>query len=140
MRKLCLLLPLTFGAAACLAGCGGGTLTTTVPAPAPVTPTLAVSGQVEGGQQPVSLATLQLYAAGQSGNGSAATPMLSKLVQSDANGLFSITGDFTCTSANQQVYIVATSGNPGLASGTNNGALVLVDAIGNCGNLLATNY
>ncbi len=52
-------------------------------------------------------------------------------VVSDANGNFSLNGDYSCT-ANQELYITATGGNPG--SGMNN-SLTLMTAIGLCSNL-----
>jgi streptogramin lyase len=99
-----------------------------------------LQGRVHGGQQPVSGATIQLYTVGATGNGSAATPMLTKSVTSDGNGNFNITGDYHCTSTSQQVYVVASGGNPGLAGGTYNNALVMVDAIGPCGNLSSIQF
>lgn len=98
--------------------------------------TFSLSGFVHGGQQPVTGSTIQLYIAGTSGNGSAATAMItSKVVQTDTTGSFNITGDYNCVHSNDQVYLTATGGNPGLTSGTNNNALVLIAAIGNCSNL-----
>jgi len=61
----------------------------------------AIQGNVHGGQQPVTGATIQLYAVGTSGYGSAATPLLTKTVTTDQNGGFSISGDYTCPSSNR---------------------------------------
>ena len=68
---------------------------------------------------------------------STATPpeplsLLTSSVTSDANGLFTITGQYTCPNASSQLYIVATGGNPGLAVPTNNASLALMAAIGPC--------
>ena len=115
------------------AGCGTGTLARLEPS-AP----LAVRGSVHGGQQPVSGASIQLYAAGASGYASAAMPLLSTPAKTDAAGMFSITGMYTCPSATTPVYIVAQGGNPGLASGTGNSALAMMTALGPCGNLSAS--
>jgi hypothetical protein len=52
-----------------------------------------------------------------------------------SGGSFTITGDYTCPSASTLVYLTATGGNPGMTSGTNNSALVLVAALGQCGSL-----
>jgi streptogramin lyase len=57
------------------------------------------------------------------------------VVTTDASGFFDITGDYVCPTAATQVYLVASGGNPGLASGVNNAALVLMAALGNCGDL-----
>jgi hypothetical protein len=119
----------------------------------------ALTGRAHGGNQPVSHSTLQLYAAGATGYASAATPLISSgsydlggapgcvasgtqtcyaSVLTDANGNFTITGDYSCPSSSAQVYVVATGGNPGLAAGTNNTALAMMAALGSCGALKAT--
>src|SRR6202042_1213455 len=113
---------------AMLAGCGyTGTST----------PAIALGGSVHGGHQPVSGSTIQLYAAGTSGNGSAAQPLLSDPVKTDSNGNFSIPATYSCPSSSSQVYIVAQGGNPGLPSGTNP-ALVLMAMLGPCSGLSAS--
>jgi hypothetical protein len=91
-----------------------------------------IRGVVHGGQQPVVGAMIQLYAAGTTGYGSSATPLLTSAVTTDETGSFSITGDYTCPSSTNELYIVATGGNPGLAPGTNNAALALMEALGPC--------
>jgi hypothetical protein len=96
---------------------------------------VTVSGTVQAGQQPVSDATIQLYAAGTAGYGSSATGLLNSTITSDANGNFSITGNYTCPSASVPVYLVASGGNPGMAAGTNNTALTMMAAVGPCGTL-----
>jgi hypothetical protein len=97
-------------------------------------------GLVHGGQQPVTGATIQLYAVGTTGDGSASTPLLSPAPVSDANGGFNITGTYTCPSSSSLVYIVATGGNPGLAPGTNNAALSMMAALGPCGSLSPSTF
>lgn len=114
-----------------LAGCGVGTVSTVTGG------SLAMSGRVHGGVQPITGATIQLFAAGTAGNGSAATSLLATPVVTDSNSYFSLTGDYTCPSPGSQVYLVARGGNPGLAAGTNNGALVLMAALGNCASLIS---
>ena len=79
-------------------------------------------------------ASVQLFAVGSGGNGSASTSLLTQAVTTDAGGGFSLVGDYTCPSANQQVYLVTVGGNP-LQGGAANGALVLASALGNCGDL-----
>ena len=121
------------GAVAFLSGCGVQT----------TKPDLAVAGLrgiVHGGQQPVSGASIQLYAAGTTGYGSAATGLLTTPVTSGAGGNFTITGLYNCPSASTQVYLVATGGNPGLAAGTNNADLAMMTALGSCGNLSASTF
>lgn len=98
-------------------------------------------GSVHGGQQPVSGATIQLYAVGTTGDGSPATAMLTQTVLSDSNGEFSITNDYACpASGPTTVYLSATGGNPGLAAGTNNAALSMMTALGDCGSLTPSTY
>ena len=57
------------------------------------------------------------------------------IVTTDASGFFNITGDYVCPTAATQVYLVARGGNPGLTSSVNNSALVMMAALGNCGDL-----
>jgi hypothetical protein len=97
-------------------------------------------GLVHGGQQPVTGATIQLYAVGTTGDGSASTPLLSPAPTSDANGGFNISGAYTCPSPSSLVYIVASGGNPGLPPGTNNAALSMMAALGPCGNLSPSTF
>jgi hypothetical protein len=105
----------------------------------------ALHGVIHGGQQAVSGATVQLYAAGSTGYGSAysyttGTSLLgTNVVTSDANGNFSITGDYTCPSSATEVYLVATKGNPGLSMGSN-ANLALMTALGPCGLLTPQTY
>jgi trimeric autotransporter adhesin len=106
---------------------------------APIIPALK-HGLVHGGQQPVTNATIQLYAVGASGDGSAATPLLSPAPVTDANGTFNISGTYSCPSSSSLVYIVATGGNPGMGPGTNNTALSLMAALGPCGNLATSTF
>ena len=114
-----------------LAGCGIGTVTTATGG------SLAITGNVHGGVQPVAGATIQLFAAGTGGNGSLASSLLTNPVVTDSHGGFSLTGDYHCSSRNQQVYLVARGGNPGFSGNVNNHALVLLSALGNCDNLAA---
>jgi hypothetical protein len=119
-----------------LTGCGMGT-----PVADPVaTGGVALRGVVHGGQQPVSNSQIELFAAGNSGTATGATALLNNPVFTDAGGNWSITGDYTCPSASSEVYLMALGGNPGLASGTNNSAIVLVAALGQCGNLTPNTF
>jgi sugar lactone lactonase YvrE len=111
----------------------------------PVTQTIlparaGISGVMHGGQQAVSGATIQLWAVGTAGDGSASTPLLNPAVTTDAYGNFNITGLYTCPSASSLVYLTGTGGNPGLTIGTNNTALAMMAALGTCGNLSASTY
>ena len=89
-------------------------------------------------QQPVSGSSVQLYAAGISGVGSTAQPLLSNPVRSDSDGSFSIPASYLCPSASSQLYVVARGGSPGLPSGADNPALALTAMLGSCDSLSAS--
>jgi hypothetical protein len=121
-----------------LAGCGGSSSSLTR---IPVTPAAQPGGEVFGGQQPITGMTLQLYDAGGSGYGSAATGLLTgTLPVTDSNGKFSFANP-TCPNGSDQVYLVGTGGDPvaGNASNGNSTAanlnLALMVALGNCSGL-----
>lgn len=111
-----------------LAGCGF----TPTAANGPASTSFHLQGSVHGGNQPVSGASIQLFAAGTTGYGTGASALLTRAVSTDAQGSFVITGDYTCPTQNSQLYIVAAGGNPGLPAGTNNNALKLMAALGSC--------
>ena len=117
-----------------LTGCSGRL----IPSAGPQTISLHTQGRLRGGQQPVNGATIQLYDITAAGGGaSAAVPLIGSSVTSDAGGGFNITGDYTCPSASDQVYLSATGGDAG--SGTN-ADLVMMTALGNCGDLTAATF
>ncbi|MGA2845741.1 MAG: immunoglobulin domain-containing protein [Candidatus Acidiferrales bacterium] len=90
------------------------------------------TGTVMGGLVPVCNSTIQLYAVGTTGDGSASTPLLTGApVHTDSSGNFALPS-FTCPTPGSLVYITATGGNPGLAAGTNNAAILLMSALGAC--------
>jgi hypothetical protein len=118
-------------------GCGSGAnIQPTVANPQ----VLGIHGQVHGGQQPITGSTIQLYQVGTTGDGSAATPLIASTVKTDSSGDFNITGDYVCPTATTEVYLGATGGNPGLTPGTNNSAISMVAALGQCGNLSSSTY
>jgi hypothetical protein len=100
-----------------------------------------MQGRVFGGDQPIAGAVIQLYAAGKTGNGSAATALISSTVTTGAGGSFSITNDYNCPNpSNTPVYLTATGGNPGLPGSVNNTAIALVAALGPCNNLTSSTF
>jgi len=103
----------------------------------PVYPGVTMNGKMQGGQQPVSGATIQLYAVGTT-DGGGAKPLLKTTVTSDANGGFTITGDFDCPDSDPLVYLVGTGGDPGV--GSNNSAIGLMAALGHCSSLSASTF
>lgn len=99
-----------------------------------------ITGIVHGGQQPVRGASILLYAVGNTGRRSAATPLLTQAVTTDSRGEFRLDGLWSCADtatygSDPLLYIVSFGGNPGLADGTNNQAIVLMAAIGRCSTL-----
>ena len=99
----------------------------------------ALAGYVHGGEQPISGASIQFFAAGSNSMGTGAVPLLSQPVQTDANGHFSLPpGQPNCPSNADLVYVVSTGGNPGLTAGTNNAA-GLMAAIGPCSRINSSN-
>jgi len=123
-----------------LAGCGASPVSLTSSSSATTSVGEAYGGQVFGGNQPIINAVIQMYAPGTNGYGSSATPLLNRLVTTDANGQFSLANAFTCPSSSTPVYLVVTGGNPGLTSGTNNTALVMMGLLGSCGSLNSSSY
>lgn|GEM_PF-1296059 len=99
---------------------------------------VVIQGKVHGGQQPLVGASIQLYAAGTTGDASSALPLLSTAVITDGGGRFSINGDYTCPSASSLVYLTATGGDPGL--GRLNNASALMSALGPCGALNSATF
>ncbi len=105
-----------------------------------ISPAVPLVGTVHGGDQPVSGAKLQLYAAGTTGNSSAAQPLLKEPVTTGVDGSFSITGAYTCPSASSVIYLAATGG-VAVAGGKDNPALSLMTVLGECGQLTsASNF
>jgi trimeric autotransporter adhesin len=131
VRPLCCGLCLIFLSA--LTGCGISHL------PTAAKPALALSGQVHGGQQPVSGASIQLYEVGTTADGSPSVALLTPAVTTDSGGGFNITGLYTCSPSTSLVYLAAVGGNPGLAGGVNPN-LVLLTALGPCNNLTSSQF
>jgi hypothetical protein len=94
---------------------------------------IALNGTVMAGANPVSGATVSLYAAGTSGYGL----QQSELTQatSGTNGAFTIPAGYTCLSESQ-MYLVAIGG--GVSGVSNNPNLALMTALGPCGSLSST--
>jgi hypothetical protein len=127
-----------------LAGCAGGNSVSTTTMV--ITPqTVSISGRVMGGQQPINNAIIQLYAAGNTGYGSAysyttGTSLLgNNVVTTSGGGDFNITGDYTCPSSSTQVYIEAIGGIP-IAGEAANPNIITLAALGPCGNLPSVSF
>jgi cardiolipin synthase A/B len=96
-----------------------------------------ISGTAYGGQQPIANATIQLYAAGTGGDGTAATALLTSAVTTDANGNFSFSGPYSCSGATP-VYLTATGGQPSPA--VTNANITLMSALGTCSSLSTISF
>ena len=116
--------------------CGCSHLATTTS----TTQKLSLSGKVMGGQQPITGATIQLYQVGTGGDGSSSASILNNgvTVTTDGSGNFVLTGKYTCPVSNPEVYMLASGGNPGLASNTNNSASDILVALGACNSLTSS--
>ncbi len=122
-----------FAMTACMSGCGTS-VTSDVAKPATVA-ALPLQGVIMGGQQPVAGVTVQLYQAGTTGYGSAATP-LGPSVQTTGGGNFNLPS-YTCT-AGSQVYLAGTGGHP-TATLTNNNLAMMV-GLGTCGGTYLNSF
>ena len=90
------------------------------------------------GSQLVSGATVQLYAAGTSGYGSAGTALLANSVTTNSSGGFTVPVGYTCASSSTQVYLVACGGVIVGNGSTNNSALAMMATLGSCGGITAS--
>jgi streptogramin lyase len=134
-------------AALSVVGCSNGLGTSATNTVSPVLSGAgAIKGNVHGGQQPVIGAKIQLYYVGSSGLGSAATPLIPTVDQvvysgpntgalTDNNGDFLITGDYTCPTPSQQVYLVASGGTSQGVGGAVNSAISMMAPMGDCTTL-----
>lgn len=133
-------------ASLCLTLCGCSTSSTSIATTSAITAqSITVTGRVLGGQQPINQSIIQLYAAGNTGYGSAAiysagTSLLGNhVVTTSGNGDFNITGDYTCPSATTEIYIEAIGGVP-IAGQAANPNIINLAALGPCGKLSSTTY
>ena len=127
-------------ALACLliSGCGTGTLAPVIVTPPPSCSTsgttlagTAFTGKVMAGAQAMSGATVQLYAAGNTGKASAPTSILNSALTTDSTGAFSVPAGYTCPLSSSSLYLVARGGKAG-TPGTSNSASVMMAALGSC--------
>lgn len=129
MMKSTIPLLLSTSCMAALAGCGSSPSFPTQPI---VTVPAAFSGKVLAGTSPVVGASVQFYAAGQAGNGSPSTALLTAPVTTDSTGAFTIPDTYTCSST-AVVYLVATGGQVG--SNAANSSIELMTSPGVCGKI-----
>ena len=72
------------------------------------------------GYAPNGGSSVQLYAAGATGNGSAPTSLLSSPLTTDSTGAFTIATTAPCPYSNSVLYLVARGGSAGAAGTSNN--------------------
>ena len=109
---------------------GTGTLTIT---PAS-NPGASFTGRAMAGAQPVVGATVQVYAAGTTGNGSAGTALLTNTLTTDGAGAFTVPAGYACPATASQLYIIVRGGQVGTAA---NAAIALATPIGACNQLVS---
>jgi streptogramin lyase len=147
VRRLPLLLSIP--ALAMLIGCA---VTPSQQATPVSVPGQTIEGKVHGGNQPIVGAHIYLFAANNIGYRApsislikpsapgAATDSNGTYLITNTSGGFNLNGAYSCIPG-QQLYILATTGNPGLQGISNNDALALLTALGTCpsdGNLAVT--
>jgi hypothetical protein len=129
-----LLLPLT--------GCGNG-MVHSIPPPIPTGNNYSgatFTGKVLSGSVPLQGAEIQVYAVGTTGNGSAATSLLTSTLTTDAAGSFTVPAAYPCPTATSQLYLIAQGGNLGGPTATNNPAITLVTILGPCNQVTASSH
>ena len=155
-RALAPIVAIVLGVIVPLTGCGSGSVaTSSVTQPTepteptqptqptgptqptqPTTVSLQLSGSVLAGSRPVAGASVQVYAAGNSGNGAGATALLTSPATTDSSGSFAITSGLSCSSAAPMFYVVARGGHIGSAA--DNAAIGLATPVGDCSKLSTT--
>ena len=85
------------------------------------------------GSQPLMGSTVQLYAAGSSGNGSSSLA-LSASAATDATGSFTVAGGYTCPAPSSQLFLTASDGTPAprAVNALGNPATRLIVLLGRC--------
>jgi hypothetical protein len=96
------------------------------------------SGKVLSGATPLQGAEIRFYAAGTTGNGSAATSLLTATLATDNTGSFTVPAAYPCPSGTSQLYLIARGGNLGGATPTNNPAITLATVLGPCNQVAAS--
>jgi sugar lactone lactonase YvrE len=108
---------------------GSGTLTITA---------ANFTGKAMAGTKPIAGASVQLYAAGTTGNGSAGTPLLTSAVTTDATGAFTVPAGYACPAPTSQLYLIIQGGQVGNAAA--NEAITLATVVGSCTQLAASSF
>ena len=129
--------------AALLAGCSadvgtivsGGAVTSPYTPPAGNFQGTPFSARVMAGNTAIAGATVQVYAAGTTGNGSAPVQLLPSALTTDSNGAFSVSS-YTCPYNTSVLFVTASGGHMGSAA--NNPTILLMSSPGACGSMTGT--
>jgi sugar lactone lactonase YvrE len=120
-----------------LSGCGSSVIFKAVQTPGSYSG-VTFNGKVMAGKQPLIGASVQLYSAGVSGNGSSGTALLATALTTDSNGAFTIPAGYLCPLPTSPVYVVARGGKPGSSATSANTAATLITALGACNQIAAS--
>jgi hypothetical protein len=93
---------------------------------------VSFSGKAMAGTEPLIGASVQLYAAGSTGDGSVGTALLTNPLTTDTAGSFLVPSAYTCPTPAAQLYLVARGGKPGPTAPAANPAIVLLTPVGAC--------
>ncbi len=116
--------------ASLLTGCGSGVRDVALPSRG-----VSLNGYVYSGQAPIARSSVQLYSMGDTGTGSASTPLLKEPVQTSTSGAFTLPAEYSCASDESEVYLLARGGQTGAPNAQSNAAITLLAALGPCGHL-----
>jgi sugar lactone lactonase YvrE len=122
-----------------MAGCGSsvGSVDTNPIAGGPYSG-VTFGGKAMAGKQPLIGASVQLFAAGTTGNGIGNSSLLTAALTTDANGAFTVPAGYACPSSASQLYFIARGGKPGPSATSANSAIVLATTIGACSQVIAS--
>lgn len=137
-RKNALEASLTTLVTAAVIGCGSSKVSTNPIAPGNSYSGPAISGRALAGSQPLIGATVQLYAAGATGNGSAAIALLTPALTTDSSGAFSVAAGYACPASTSEIYAIARGGKPGPGASSANPAIAFLAAVGQCSKAAPT--
>ena len=156
LRRLASLLRTSLALAAGLAGAWSMTSCGSAVSWRQASRSVAIAGNVHGGQQPVTASQIHLYTVSTTANGLAGIDLLSAPVYtSDGTGIPGTTGNasngfnsfpagdfnfssYVCPASDPDIYIVAVGGNSGF--GTANSSIALMAALGDCNSLNSFTY
>jgi streptogramin lyase len=88
------------------------------------------------GTRPIVGAAVQLYAAGTTGNGSAASALLTTALTTDTTGAFTVPAGYACPATASQLYVVVRGGQVGTSA--SNAAITLATVLGACNQVVAS--